>query len=372
MKYYFKIILLFFFCEINVIFLQAQENNVQVISMQKAVETAINNNPLIEITSLEIEIQTLQNSETIILAPRKFNFTPNNLIESQINNNYEIVINFDSKLFFSKNSEYSSLLSSLKTQEAKLFKKEITKEVKTIFNNWIFLINKARIINQQIQNTYELKSIIDNKYKLGDIDFSKKIETDAKLAQVSSKFQILKDELLKTENKLSQIINTEGNFVPENDSLKIYKITFASNLSDKFSFTNMLDYYQTFCKIAETNFKLKNSKLFPNKQKIKKALLTKQIALNNYNYQKFYISKTINNLIINLNQYQNQLAYYHEIGLENTILLQDISALKLKKEEIDYLEYLESINNTLNIKLQYLTVLKNYNNTAILLESYLN
>ncbi len=372
MKYYFQIILIFILCEINATILLAQENDVQTISMQQAEKTALNNNLLIKNATLEIEKQILRNSETLILTPIKFNFTSSNFIASQINSNYEIEINLDSKRFFSRNSEYFPLLTALKTQEKKLLEKKLSQELKTVFNNWVFLINKTRIKNHQVQNTYEISVISNKKYRLGEIDYLEKIRANSELAKVSSEFQILKDELLKTENKLSQITNTEGNFVPENDSLKIYKITFASNLSDKFSFTNMLDYYQTFCKIAETNFKLKNSKLFPNKQKIKKALLTKQITLNNYNYQKSYISKRINNLIINLNQYQNQLAYYHEIGLENAILLQDILALKLKKEEIDYLEYLESTNNTLNIKLQYLTVLKNYNNTAILLESYLN
>ena len=75
-------------------------------------------------------------------------------------------------------------------------------------------------------------------------------------------------------------------------------------------------------------------------------------------------------MVIHLDQIQNDLIYYHENALKKAALLKITAQTQFEKEEIEYMEYLQSIKAAQEINLGYLETLYNYNETAIKLELY--
>ncbi len=104
---------------------------------------------------------------------------------------------------------------------------------------------------------------------------------------------------------------------------------------------------------------------------MQEAKIGKEKAINTFEYQKFNLEKEIENLVIHLDQIQNDLIYYHESALKKAALLTNTAQIQFEKEEIEYLEFLQSIKAAQEIKLGYSETLYNYNITAIKLEFYI-
>ncbi|HYX09276.1 MAG TPA: TolC family protein, partial [Bacteroidales bacterium] len=110
----------------------------------------------------------------------------------------------------------------------------------------------------------------------------------------------------------------------------------------------------------------------PQNARIQQAKVDYQIAGNEYRYQQFNINKEIENLLTELNKYYNQISYYEQDALVQADLLIKTATTQFEKESIEYFEYIQSIATAIQIKLDYLNVLNNYNQTAVQLEFYTN
>ncbi len=230
-------------------------------------------------------------------------------------------------------------------------------------------------------------------------------QTLAETEYAASKNSLLKitEELIIAENKLKQLMNTDGDFIPESDSLVIYQLPAGTDPSARFSSSVMLNYYENLYAIENVKYNIERSRYFPelsagyfNQQidqvggftgwsiglkmpiwflpqnaKVQEAKIGKEKAINIFEYQKFNLEKEIENLVIHLDQIQNDLIYYHENALKKATLLTNTAQIQFEKEEIEYLEFLQSIKAAQEIKLGYSETLYNYNITAIKLEFYI-
>ena len=106
----------------------------------------------------------------------------------------------------------------------------------------------------------------------------------------------------------------------------------------------------------------------PQNSKVQIAKIEKEKAMNNFEYQKFNLEKEIENMVIQLDQLQNDLIYYHENALKKATLLKLTAQTQFEKEEIEYQEFMQSIKAAYDIDLAYLETLYNYNKIAIKLE----
>jgi cobalt-zinc-cadmium resistance protein CzcA len=110
----------------------------------------------------------------------------------------------------------------------------------------------------------------------------------------------------------------------------------------------------------------------PQKAKTTEARINFSMAQNDYEYQKFSIQKTIENLKIQLDKLFVQISYFRENALNQADLLLKNDWVKFTNQEIKYHEYLLSVGTSFKIKLDYLESLRQYNLAAFQLEYYLN
>jgi cobalt-zinc-cadmium resistance protein CzcA len=85
-----------------------------------------------------------------------------------------------------------------------------------------------------------------------------------------------------------------------------------------------------------------------------------------------YYSKSLSGMYLNtldeFAKYNNSLGYYEKQALPEAELIIEQSAIAYKSGEMDYMDYLITLNRAIQIRQNYLEVLNNYNQTIIMLE----
>ncbi|MFC2151431.1 CusA/CzcA family heavy metal efflux RND transporter [Bacteroidota bacterium] len=382
---------------------QDQEKEIQKLSMEQAVSYAHKNNPVLQNAELNIQAAQKQKQGILNFEPTEFSYQKGQINSDFIDYSFEINQNFGSLLTHYQTGKLVNQNISLSEKEFTIVKKEIVAQTKIAYYKWIYLINKFKIIQEQVRLYKEFVRVAELKYELGESNLLE--QTLAETEYASSKNELLKatEQLIITENNLKQIMNTDGDFIPKSDSLSIYQLPAGSDPNERFSSSVLADYYKNLYNLENVKYNIERSRYFPeisagyfNQQidniggftgwsvglsmpiwflpqntNVQSAKIEKEKALNNYEYQKFNLEKEIENLVIHLDQIQNDLIYYHENALKKAALLKHTAKIQFEKEEIEYLEFLQSIKVAQEIDQGYLDALYNYNETAIKLEFYI-
>ncbi|MBU8892945.1 MAG: CusA/CzcA family heavy metal efflux RND transporter [Bacteroidales bacterium] len=397
-----SIILLIAFSGSLAVFAQNPASEPQKITLEQAVGFTQKNNPVLQNAKLDIESAKKQKQGILNFEPTEFSYQQGQINSDLIDHSFEINQNFGSLLTHYQSGKLVNQNIALSEKEQLIIKKELIAKTKIAFYKWIFLINKFKIKQEQAGLYKEFVRIAQLKYELGESNLLE--QTLAETEYAASKNSLLKitEELIIAENNLKQIMNTDGDFIPDPDSLTIYQLPAGIDPTARFSSSVLLNYYENLHAIENVKFNIERSRYFPelsagyfNQQidhvggftgwtvglrmpiwflpqnaKVQEAKIGKEKALNILEYQKFNLEKEIENLVVQLDQIQNELIYYHENALKKAKLLTMTAQIQFEKEEIEYLEFLQSIRAAQEIKSGYLETLYNYNEKAIKLEFY--
>jgi len=383
----------------------AQNNSteVQKITIEQAVEYARKNNPALKNASLSIDAAKKQKQGILNFDPTEFSYQHGQINSEIIDWSFDITQNFGSILTHYQNGKLVNHNIALSEKEYVLAEKEIVAKTKIAWYRWIYNINRIEIKQQQAELYKEFVRIAQLKFDLGESNLLEQTLAETEYASIKNELLKIKEELYISENNLKQIMYLEGNFIPENDTITIYELPASSDSKERFSSSVLLNYYENLYQIENAKYNIERSKYFPeisagyfNQQidnqggfkgwsigikmpiwflpqnaQVQQAKIEKEKSLNNFDYQKFNLEKEIENLIIQLDQIQNDLLYYNESALKKAAVLRNIAKIQFEKEEIDYMEFLQSITVAQDIDLGYIEKLYNYNETAIKLEFYI-
>jgi cobalt-zinc-cadmium resistance protein CzcA len=383
-------------------FAQNPTTELQNITIEQAVDFAKKKNPILQNSALSIESSKKQKQGVLNFDPTEFSYQKGQINSDLIDYSFEINQNFGSLLTHYQTGKLVNQNIALSEKQYKITEKEIVAQTKITWYKWIFLINEFKIKQKQVNHFKEFVRIAQLKYELGESNLLE--QTLAETEYASSKNELLKitEQLIITENNLKQIMNTDGDFVPVSDSLLMYQLPVGADPDDRFSNSILSNYYENIYTLENVKYNIERSKFFPeisagyfNQQidqtngfsgwsiglkmplwflpqnaNVQAAKIEKEKAYNNFEYQKFNLAKEIENLVTSLNQIQNDLKYYHESALKKAAFLTLMAQIQFEKEEIEYLEFLQSIKAAQEINLGYLETLYKYNETAIKLEFY--
>ncbi|PLX10926.1 MAG: CusA/CzcA family heavy metal efflux RND transporter [Marinilabiliales bacterium] len=380
-----------------------EPTDLQTITLEQAVEYTKQNNPVLKNAALDVTSARKQKQGVLNFEPTEFNYQNGQINSDIIDYSFEINQNFGSFLSHIQRSKLVGENIILSEKEYTIVEREIVTQTKMAYFKWLLLINHYSITQEELKLYKEFIRISSLKYELGETNLLE--QTVAETEYASKKNELLKatEELIIAENSLKQLMNIDGNLVPENDSLALYQFRAGTDPQERFSKSILLDYYESLYQVESVKHKLEKSAYFPelsagyfNQQieneggfsgwsvgirfplwflpqnaKVQAAKIETEKALNTFEYQKFYLEKEIENLVIQLDQIQNDIIYYHENALKKASFLIKTATVQFEKEEIEYLEFLQSIKLAQEIKRNYFETIYNYNNTALKLEFYL-
>lgn len=381
----------------------SQADPLSVITVDEAVNMALDNNPAVVNHSLKIEQSNFMKSALLNFQPTELKYRSGQIYRPEHDRYIELNQSFGSLLEHINNYRLANEYLQISKTEYDLVIKNITAEVKSAYYFWIYTYNKLLLQEQKEDVFSDVERIAALQYKNGDIDQLEKTALFAEASGVRTALNMLYDELEIARNKLKQLIVTDAEILPSISELPIYKINKAADTS-WYSNNLLASYYKELSEINNLKVKSKRSSFFPEislgiinqhitpysglwawqlefsfpilffvkKAEVQQAKIQAQMSENDYKHQLYVINKTIENLILDLNKTFKNLMHYDQFALVQAEQLAQTATLQLEKEEIEYIEYARRIAESISIKLEYLEILNQYNQTAIQLEFYAN
>lgn len=387
---------------IIIFFLIGTLSNAQTkITLEKAIETALQNNVI-------VKNQKLNSDYLQKMAKTGYDIPTTGFISEygQFNSNTN-----DLKVGVSQSIKFPTvykrqkqlLVAQAKTGEwnESLQKKELTKQVKTMFYQMIYLKEKETLLlkSDSIYSEFLRKSTL--RFDKGESNILEKATAENQSGQIKMQLQEVQSDYKILQSQFKYLLNDDKDFVPFSDK---FKMTFDEKLADK-TVTNFPSiklyeqevtinkaeialekskkmpeliggvYWQTFN--ANTNFQdsyngvfgqfgvalsLFNSS-FNNK---KKALeINTQIVENNLINEKLKLQTQYQELLQEYKKHKATIEYFETKALKNVDLVTNAANKKFINGDINYLEWVMLINQNTEIQSSYFEAVRKGNETII-------
>ncbi|MBI2281520.1 MAG: CusA/CzcA family heavy metal efflux RND transporter [Bacteroidetes bacterium] len=366
------------------------------ITIEEAISTALQNNPQIKSSTLEVEQQHVL-KKTAFDLPKTNVSIINGQSNSEINDTY---IGVTQDIYFptvyiqqSKVQKQNILLSEKKLAVSK---NELIRNVKSAYYQLSFGKEKLKLLTYQDSIYKKFSDVAELKYKTGETSYLEKLAAQSKYQEIQiyrkqaeADIKIWQQELEKllnakqaisiADNKLEKqvlSISTDSSAMEQNPLLAFYnqKISLASSQlsleKNKFLPDFSLGYF---------NQSIDNVKGFQGLQfgigipiffwgqqgRVQSAKIQTQIAQNEYENEQNNLKTLFNQQLQNYQKFQDLFNYYESIGMEQADEMLKVSHLAYAKGEIGYVEYIQHLTQAILIKSEYLNSLNQFNQTVI-------
>lgn len=382
------------------------------ITLKAAIDTAVKNNLLVKNEQLTAQYRQM-------LVNTSANIPQANLLAEagQINSIYTdtkfgITQSFNFPTVYAKQKallqeEWRSSLLAVGVKEAQL-----KKDVAQVFNMMLYNRQKKLLL----QYADSLYTAFYNKAALrlekGESNVLEKASAEAQLGQINIQLNQLTRDSAILQLQFQLLLNTATAFVPPVSSSRLAIEAFSDSASlAEHPFMQLLKQQQ---QIADANIQLEKSRLLPDisfsytntsikgigaddkfysssrrfnavqagigipiftkaqRAKIGSAKLNKGIAENNYTANLNIMLSEYNAAITQYNKFLQTVEYYETKALANAALITATANLQLANGSINYLEWVQLINQATAIKNEYVEATKNLNEAIIQLNYFIN
>jgi cobalt-zinc-cadmium resistance protein CzcA len=292
------------------------------------------------------------------------------------------------------NAEYEKESANFEIQKNKL-----NLEVSTVYNHIVYLQHQEKLYHYLDSLYQNFSKASDRRFELGETNYLEKITAQAKFRKISTMLsQIEKDKKAQYEI-LQSLVQLDEKIVIKNNNIEPLKM-----LSNETSKSFYLSYLESITRNYKSQIKLqkqhwlpdlnidyfqgKNNGLsqslygfqvgvgipllyFGNKAKSKVA----QLELQSWEQQKQNEEQKIDSYILQktseLAKYQEAINYYNQFGKKLSEEIIKVATMSYKHGEIDFFQYIQSLDNATTIQVEYLESVLQYNKIQLDLQ-YLN
>ncbi|TDE00829.1 CusA/CzcA family heavy metal efflux RND transporter [Flavobacterium sandaracinum] len=384
------------------LFFSFQNANAQEkISLEKAIETALENN--IKIKNGKLNSEYLQK-----MAKTGYDISNTGIIGEygQFNSNAN-----DIKIGISQTIKFPTVYKRQKqllVEEAKtgewneaLQRKELTKQVTTVFYDMIYLKEKEKLLlkSDSIYSEFLRKSTL--RFDKGESNILEKATAENQSGQIKMQLLELQSDYKMTQLQFKYVLNTDKDFIPVSNK---YKLDFNETL-DKNTFANQpsIKLFEQEVNSNKAQISLEKSKKLPeliggvyyqtfktntafqdgyngvygqfgvalplfnsNIKNRQKALeINNQIAENNLTNEKIKLQSQYNEFIQEAKKHQETITYFENQALKNVDLITKAANDKFINGDINYLEWVMLINQNTEIQSNYIETVRKFNETIL-------
>jgi cobalt-zinc-cadmium resistance protein CzcA len=376
---------------------QSQEKNEELSSL---IQLATENNKALKAQELKFE-KAKVNASTAFTLDRTsvyYSYDQNNLA---VNNEPLKVIgvqqDFDfPTLYFAKKTQLKADYD-VESKAIAIEKNKLHYNVTKNYYKIVYWQNRAHLY-QYLDSLYQSFSKASNRrFELGETNYLEKITAQAKSQKITAELQKIEKEKAAAYNALQSTLQIDSLvFVNEIELKKYLSITSNNNVYNS--------YYESIYNNYNSQLKLQKQAWFPSisaeyfqgkNTGLSSSLYGFQIGLNvplffsgnskktkilklekeSWNYQKEAEIVKINQFIEAKNNQlvgiQTTIDYYENSGKKLSDEILKVANMSYKHGEIDFFQYIQSLENALQIKIDYLDAILEYNNTLLDIE-YIN
>ena len=283
--------------------------------------------------------------------------------------------------------------SNLVQIEFDIQSKTIERDVTIGYYEYQIAREKVRVYKRLDSLYANFSSVAARKFELGETNYLEKITAASKQRKINLDYQQAIQQVSIAHANLLRIIQVEDSLeLSEEMNLKIdlKAITVESTPEIAYYETNMqlmaaesnFEKQQLLPDISVAYFQGSNSELNDNligyqlglkipllfsgqAARIKASKIAKERAVTESIDYKIQIKSKQEILLEEISQIQNSLNYYENEGTELSDEILKTAQISFKNGEIDFYQYIQSLESAYDIKLGYLDKLKEYNETVI-------
>lgn len=272
-------------------------------------------------------------------------------------------------------------------------KKALTRKVTAAYYEYQIAKEKARVLKTLDSLYTNFASIAARRFELGETNYLEKITAASKQRQIHINY-------LASQQEVSLAYHAVANTIQVEDTLLLAKETTLKITLQNIDVRNSeeIGYYKNRVSLVEAQRNFEKQKLLPDislnyfqgtnsglngsligyqfglkvpllfggqSKRIKAASIAQEIITQESNEYQIQLQAKYTSLTKKRNQLSDALGYYE---LEGTALSDEILKTangSFRNGEIDFYQYIQSLESAYTIKLDYLSTLQQYNNTVI-------
>jgi cobalt-zinc-cadmium resistance protein CzcA len=302
--------------------------------------------------------------------------------------------------------EWKSSLLNVSVKQAQL-----RKQVAHVFYSILYIKQKKQLL----QYADSLYTIFYKKAELrlskGEANVLEKASAETQLGQIQTQLQQLREDSVVLQLQFQLLLNTAATLVPEGKNYKML----PDLVQDSTALREhpLMKVFEQQKQIAENIIEVEKSRLLPDltigynntsmqgigaddkfynssarfgavqvgvgipiffgtqKARINSAKFNKQIVESNYTSGLQNLQTEYESALRQYNKYLQSVSYYENTALKNAELISATANKQLSAGSINYLEWVQLINQALTVKNDYAEAVKNLNEVVIQL-NYLN
>jgi cobalt-zinc-cadmium resistance protein CzcA len=394
--------------------LPATAQNAKPLSLDECISLALASNPRLQRADLEIGQNKALQRTAFDPAKTNLTITQDPTSGGNIDNSLGISQSFSFPTVYTAQSKVLKAQTAVSERSRALTQNELIRDVKLAYYQLLFARNKASQLQSQDSLYQKFSERAALRYKTGETSYLEQLSAINATKEIQlSRQQALADVAI-AQAELAQLVNN-GNPV-EIANVTLDKVQIASSLDTAMVHQNPLfDLYRERVNLAGTQVKAERSKFLPDlsvgyrqqlligaynpadinrtyfpgtrmagfeigvsvplfygaqSARVKAARFNQQMIQSDQTLAALQLNKQYAQQIQEYLKYQQALDYYQGSGLKQASEQIRIAAFAYSKGEIGYVEFIQNTTQALNIRLQYLQALRDYNNSIIEL-SYL-
>ncbi|WP_459211746.1 CusA/CzcA family heavy metal efflux RND transporter [Aquimarina rhabdastrellae] len=372
----------------------------QKLSQEQAMTLATKNSLMLKRATLAVQNAKAVKKGAIALNPFTIRYQDVGVGENISETELHLQQNFGSILTHIQKNKLANTQIQLQESNAILTKRQLKKNVKTLYQQWQYLYARLELINEQLENNTYIQKLSNTLHDTGEISGLEDDLTALKTASLNVKKSSLLKDFLAVETRLKEELQIDYAIQPKNDlPEKLVLPTLNQELSSDFS--NSLTLQN---EVSEKQLAVAKSRFFPEitagivnrktgnatayngfkvqldiplwfwstNAKIKQQkLLLEQSKLSTAT-QSLTIQNTLENTKKQLSTLDNQLTKINTQTIKKTEAY--ISKLKIafKEGELDAYQYAQSFDTYYQAKSNFIELVLNYNQAIIDYEYFIN
>lgn len=371
----------------------------KAISLDEALEIALQNHPRLKMANAEIERSRAARGEVWDGGNTSFSYSWGQLNGAYRKDN-ELSVEQSLGSFltpFYKNALVNAQVTT-GSNYRDMVKKEIVAEVKRAWVYYQYACHLYRLYSEQEELALKLKESGELRFQQGDIDQTERSMIATLAADLHTRILQAREEMELASRRFAWACYASTPVVPNDSSLAVLPLS----LQDRPLSAAHLNYFASQVQEKKSALRIERSKFFPEfsvgyvRQKIaplnglnswmvgvsfpilffpqrsrsKQAKVNLQIAEWQAEQNRVQLNNQVEELYRRARQQRESLNYYSNAALKEAKSLQESALLKFKESEINITDFVQNLNASREIRRNYIETVYAYNVSVLEIELY--
>lgn len=371
----------------------------QTVTLEQAIEMALQNNPRLKMAEAEIRRTRATRGEVMELAPTEFSYSWGQL-NGEVRKDKEMALtqSFGSLLTpFYKNALINRQVAT-GTYYRQMVEKEIKAEVKRAWAYYLYAWNLREMYKEQSEWADRVQRAGELRYQQGEITLLEKSMTATIASDMRNKLFQAEEEQKLAGNRLQWTCYTDEAILPDETATAIYPVDLTEGVLSEAH----LNYFHSQVQERQALLNIERSRFFPEfsfeyvrqdiaplrglnswmagisfpiwflpqRSKIRQAKLDRYLIQTQVDANVRELNNRVTELRATLHRYGESICFYTTSALIEADNLLKTADLQFRQSETDITEYVQSMNAAREIKKGYIETVYQYNIAALEYELY--